>query len=156
MFKLSDKNRGWWSVDLELRCINGRYVFGRHGVGVNINRGESRDNLGSCLNATEERGDEDAVNREPDLRSDLLTGSESSNKTVLKERRIPRPGSCWDPEWLEVVDSIAVTHHEHVLVGSIVVGFWRWVHCFVYVFFSFSSLLLWWSVFFLLRLGLYI
>ena len=103
---------GW---DLDFGRIDGKGVAseGVRGVG---DGGEGRDNFGGGLNAAEEGGDEDAVEREREVVAKDLTGFECPKTALLNERWVPGAGGGGDPGMVEVVDAIAVSHYDDVLV----------------------------------------
>lgn len=69
------------------------------------------------------------TDRKPYLRSNTLTSSKRTNHTVVNERRVPWSRSCFEPEWVDLVNAITMTHHQDVLavIGGIRVS--RQLHC---------------------------
>ena len=118
-----------FDTDLELGFVDGEDVFRRCSVRVQINGWESVDYFWSSLDAADEGRDEDPVDRKPYLRSQPLTSSKRSNHTVVNERRVPRSSSCVEPEWVDLVNAVTVTHHQDVLVAIGGIGVSRRLHC---------------------------
>ena len=108
---------GMWKdrKDLEFGGIDGDVVVSEV-VGITVKGTKSRDDLRCGLDAAEERGHEDPVDREPELISDLPTGAKGPDPTLLDERWVPRPLRCGHPQWFEVVLAVSVTHYDNVLV----------------------------------------
>ena len=76
----------------------------------------SRDDLRCGLDAAEDWGHEDPVDREPQLTSDLPIGAKGPDPTLLDERWVPPPLSGGQGKWLEVVLAVSVSHYDDVLV----------------------------------------
>lgn len=68
------------------------------------------------MDASEEGRDEDAVESEREVVAELATRGEGSDPTLLDKGWVPGSGSGGHPHGFEVVDAIAVTHYDDVLV----------------------------------------
>lgn len=79
-----------------------------------VDGAEAVDHFGGGLEATEERGDEDPMDRE--LGPELPTASKSPVFTILGQGWVPRAGGLHVPHGLEVVHPVAVPHNDDVLV----------------------------------------
>ena len=103
-------------LDLGSFEIGRRDVAGGYGGGVVGDGAEPGDGLGGRLDAAEERRDEDAVDREAQVVGpEAPAGAERAAEASLEERRVPRPSGAGEPERLEVVEPVAVPHHDDVL-----------------------------------------
>ncbi|RZR86405.1 hypothetical protein BHM03_00013602 [Ensete ventricosum] len=106
-------------ANLDARGIEDGVLAGPHGeeAGVVVvvdDAAEGADDLGGGLKASEEGGNEDAVDGEADA-AQPLTGSPRPDQAPLGERRVPRTARVRHPQRLQVVDPVPVPHHQHVL-----------------------------------------
>ena len=108
---------GMWKdrKDLESGGIDGD-VAASEVVGIIVKDTMSRDDLRCGLDAAEERGHEDPVDRESQLTSDLPTEAKGPDPTLLDERWVPPPLSGGQAKWFEVVLAVSVSHYDDVLV----------------------------------------
>lgn len=118
-------------ANLDARGIEHGVLAGPHGeeAGVVVDdAAEGADDLGGGLKASEEGGDEDAMDGEADA-AQPLPGCPRPDQPPLGERRVPRPASVRHPQRLQVVDPVPVPHYQHVLNAPF--SFFSSSHCFV-------------------------
>lgn len=108
--------RKYGGAHLELRRIDREglvaFVFGESRVFAG---GESGDDLDGGLDAAYKRRDEDPIDLESEIGSELRTRAEGPILALLDQRRVPWSRCLRHPERLEVVDAIAVAHDDDVL-----------------------------------------
>lgn len=94
-------------------------------VGFPIDGAQRGDDSGGGLEAAEEGGDKDAVDRKGELLPELVAGGVGADVAVVGERRVPGARRGGRPERHGVVEAIAVAHYDDVLAqarGAIAVG----------------------------------
>lgn len=93
--------------------IGGQYI-GLSAVIGNVTK--STYDFCSSLHTSEERRNENPMDRIINIGSDLLTRTKCPDLTILMQRWVPRSFSFHHPQLLKVIQTITVSHYDDVLL----------------------------------------